>query len=42
MYSNRVLDSWDRCQTQLVVEAVKTKASSLHNPCLSGQWAVKQ
>ena len=37
MYSNRVLDSWDRCQTPLVVEAVKLKASSLIEPCLPGQ-----
>jgi len=42
MYSNRVRDSWDRCQTPLVVKAVKLKASSPSNPCLSGQWKVKQ
>jgi flagellin len=35
------IDSWDRCQTPLVVKAVRMKASSLPNPCLSGQWAVK-
>lgn len=41
MYSNRVLDSWDRCQTPLVVKAVKYEASSPFDPCLSGQRKVK-
>ena len=36
MYSNRVRDSWDRCQAPLVAKAVKLKQARLLIPV---RWA---